>query len=39
MVGQVMLKKSAGEAGALRLDVPVAAARTTFNCAKKTTSG
>jgi hypothetical protein len=39
MVGQVMLKKGAGEAGALRLDVPVAAARTTFNFAKKTTSG
>ncbi len=36
MVGQVMLKKGAGEAGALRLDVPVAAARTTFNFAKKT---
>jgi hypothetical protein len=39
MVGQVMLKKGTGEAGALRLDVPVAAARTTFNFAKKTTSG
>jgi hypothetical protein len=39
IIGQVMLKKGAGEAGALRLDIPVAAARTTFNFAKKTTSG
>lgn len=39
MVGQVMLKKTPGEAGALRLDVPVAAARTTFDFAKKTTGG
>jgi hypothetical protein len=39
LVGQVMLKKGPAEAGALRLDVPVAAARTTFNFAKKTTSG
>jgi hypothetical protein len=37
-VGQVMLKKSAGDAGALRLDVPVATTRTTFNFAKKTTT-
>jgi hypothetical protein len=38
MVGQGMLKKGAAEAGALRLDVRVAAERTTFNFAKKTTS-
>jgi hypothetical protein len=39
MVGQIMLKKTPGDAGALRLDVPVAAARTTFDFAKKTTGG
>lgn len=39
MVGQIMLKKTAGVAGALRLDVPVAAARTTFDFAKKTSGG
>jgi hypothetical protein len=39
MIGQVMLKKGSGDAGALRLDIPVATTRTTFNFAKKTTSG
>jgi len=39
MVGQVMLKRASGQEGALRVDVPVAAARSTFTFTKKTTSG
>jgi hypothetical protein len=39
VVGQVMLKKGAGDAGALRVDVPAGTVRSTFNFSKKTTSG
>jgi hypothetical protein len=39
MIGQVMLKKTAGDVGALRLDVSLASSRTTFDFAKKTTGG
>jgi hypothetical protein len=38
VVGQVMLKKGPGDAGALRVDIPVATTHTTFNFAKKTTT-